>query len=162
MFDSEHYASNSITQVVTSKGQKIDTPDSIFTNDEITPAQLFYKYRKCVTALVDGKYVGWGYSPAFVNFKFNKEKEVNISEITYWADFKRQEFCRYHCLLLVAFGGYTVESLASGRLSKEDNERYFTYVRGDKMNKSKEQEIKFRHLFDESGFYLPEYGIPKQ
>jgi hypothetical protein len=160
MYDSL-YSSNSIDQAVTRQGQGIETNSPVFTTDVITAPELAIKYKKIVTALVDGKYVGWSYPPDFIRFKNNRESQAKISEITYWGDFKREEFCRFHCMLLVAFGGYSVESVSSPRLNRDENSTYFTQVRGRNLPKSKRQEVIFRHLFDQSGYYLDEYGIPR-
>ncbi len=160
MYDSL-YSSNSIDQAVTTQGQGIETNSPVFTNDVITAPELAIKYKKTVTALVDGKYVGWSYPPDFIRFKHNRESQCDISEITYWSEFKRQEFCRFHCMLLVAFGGYSVESIASPRLNRQENNTYFTQVRGRNLPKSKKQEVIFRHLFDHQGYYLDEYGMPR-
>lgn len=139
---------------VAQEGSCLDLNSSILTTDTITAYELAYKYKKCVTALVNGKYVGWGYSPNFIRFKYLREEEDNISEITFWHEYPSGEFCRYHCFILIACGGYDPKQFYSDRLSELDNKKYFTSVRGESLFKSKIQKIKFRHIYDKSGFLI--------
>ena len=132
-------------------GLSFDRNSTALTFEDSTAEGLAWTYNKLVTAKVDGKYVGWGDSPSFIHFKKRKEGDVLIEEITYWNRRSSGEFCRYHCMLLIACGGVDKGDFYSERLSKEDNLIYFTRYRGSWLPKSKPQEIHFRFLYDNQG-----------
>lgn len=138
---------------VVQTGRTIDVNGDVLTTKEITDVDLAKKYRKTVTAKVNGQYVGWGYAPNFIFFKAKAEEFDNvIEEITFWHDYPHGEFCRYHAIILIACGQYEPKDFANGNLSVEDNYKHYTTVRGRELPKSKKQEIKFRSLKDEQGF----------
>ena len=146
---------SALTGEVVQSGQSIDVFGNVLTTETISDYDLAHKYNKIVTALVDGKYVGWGYSPSFLHFKHQREIDVDISEITYWGDFPSEEFCRYHKIILIACGGYDSKQFYSERVgSDEENEYYLTHVRGSVLSKSKTQIINFKSKLDKSGFTI--------
>ena len=127
-------------------GESFDVSGNVLTTDTITAYELSHKYNKSITALVNGQYVGWGYIPFFINYKYNLEyyNPDSISDITYWHDRKSGEFCRYHAMVLIACGGHDSKQYYSDRLSDEENEKYLTNVRGRVLEKSKTQIINFK------------------
>ena len=125
-------------------GQVFDVSSNVLTTKTVTAHELAHKYNKSLTALVNGQYVGWGHTPSFINFKYFKEDDNNISEITYWHDKKSGEFCRYHAMVLIACGGHDSRQYYSDRLSNEQNEKHLTTVRGDVLRKSKTQTVNFK------------------
>ena len=48
-------------------GESFAVSGNVLTNDTITAYELAHKYNKSITALVNGQYVGWGYTPSFIN-----------------------------------------------------------------------------------------------
>lgn len=145
-----------LTGEVVQTGESLDVSGNVLTTDTITARELAFKYNKAVTALVDGKYVGWGYAPSFIHFKKNREDKCSISEITYWGDFPTTNICRYHALILISCGGYDSKQFYSDNLDEDENERYWTHVRGNLMPKSKTQFVNFKTRFDRQGFTIKE------
>ena len=143
-----------LTGEVVLSGESLDVRGNVLTTDTISAYELAHKYNKSITALVNGQYVGWGYTPSFIHFKHNREHIDKISEITYWHDFPHGEFCRYHAIVLIACGGYDSKQFYSDRSSDQDNERYLTHVRGSVLSKSKTQRINFKSRKDKSGFTI--------
>ena len=137
-------------------GESLDVSGNVLTTDTISAYELAHKYNKSITALVNGQYVGWGYTPSFINFKHSNEDDSSISEITYWHNRKSGEFCRYHVMVLIACGGQDSKQYYSDRLSDEENEKHLTTVRGDVLEKSKTQTINFNTRYDNSGFIIKE------
>ena len=76
-----------------------------------TPGQLAKKYKRMVTAIVDGKPIGWGGvigAAWFVaNQPYHKKK---ISDVTFWG-YAHEEQCLYHKKLLYSLTDATVEEL---------------------------------------------------
>ena len=128
------------------KGLTFDVHSTALTYKDSTAEDLARAYNKIVTAKVDGDYIGWGDSPSFIHFKKAREEIQVIEEITYWHHFNTGEFCRFHCMLLIACGGVDKKTFYTGKLSEEDNETYFTRYRGVELPKSKPQQILFRTL----------------
>ena len=128
------------------KGLTFDVHSTALTYKDSTAEALARVYNKIVTAKVDGEYVGWNDSPSFIHFKKAREHRQVIEEITYWHHFNTGEFCRFHCMLLIACGGVDKEDFYTGKLSDEDNEIYLTFYRGVELVKSKPQQILFRTL----------------
>jgi len=147
---------SALTGEVVQSGESFDVNGNVLTTDSITARELAYKYNKDVTALVDGKYVGWGYAPSFIFFKASKEAECSISEITYWGDLPTNVICRYHALILIACGGYDSTQFYMDRTDDAKNERYWTHIRGELLPKSKTQYIKFKTRFDKQGNTIKE------
>ena len=147
---------SALTGEVVQSGQSIDVFGNVLTTDTISAYELAHKYSKEITALVNGKYVGWGYTPSFINFKHNREHLDDISEITYWHDYPDGEFCRYHAIVLIACGGYDSKQFYCERSSDQENEYYWTHVRGSVLSKSKTQKINFKTRHDKSGFTIKE------
>tara|TARA_R110000744_G_scaffold69512_1_gene141053 strand:+ start:213 stop:671 length:459 start_codon:yes stop_codon:yes gene_type:complete len=137
-------------------GESLDVSGNVLTTKTVTAYELAHKYNKSITALVNGQYVGWGYTPSFIHFKHNREDDDTISDITYWHNRKSGEFCRYHAIVLIACGGYDSKQFYSERSSDKDNEKYLTHVRGSVLSKSKTQKINFKTRYDESGFTIKE------
>ena len=147
---------SALTGEVVQSGQSIDVFGNVLTTDTISAYELAHKYSKEITALVNGKYVGWGYTPSFINFKHNREHLDDISEITYWHDYPDGEFCRYHAIVLIACGGYDSKMFYCERSSDKVNEYYWTHIRGSVLCKSKIQKINFKTRHDKSGFTIKE------
>lgn len=133
------------------RGATLDCSSGVFTSDSVTAYELAKEYSKTVTALVDGRFVGWGFVMDFIRYKSRQEEAVDISDITYWHESPSGEYCRYHCMLLVAFGGREAKDFTTGRLSEEENELYFSQVRGRNLPKSKKKSVTFRTLYDNKG-----------
>ena len=131
-------------------GETFDLNNSIFTSDNVTAYDLALKYRKQVTAKVNDQYVGWGSVPDFIRYKSRQEYTKEISEITFWHDREDGEFCRFHIMMLVAFGGRETREFGTGRLSEDDNHKHYTQIRGRNLPKSKIQDIKFKCLYNEN------------
>jgi hypothetical protein len=136
---------------VVNTGLSFDVNSTVLTFEDSTAEGLARTYNKVVTAKVNGKYVGWGDSPSFIHFKKRKEADTLIEEITYWNERSTGEFCRYHCMLLIACGGIDKEEFYTNRLTEHQNLTYFTRYRGSWLPKSKPQEIHFRFLYDNEG-----------
>ena len=148
---------SALTGEVVQSGQSIDVFGNVLTTDTISAYELAHKYSKEITALVNGKYVGWGYTPSFINFKHKREHLDDISEITYWHDYPDGEFCRYHAIVLIACGQIDSKKFYSERIgSEEENEYYWTHIRGSVLSKSKTQKINFKTRHDKSGFTIKE------
>ena len=145
-----------LTGEVVQTGESLDVGGNVLTTDTISAYELAHKYNKSITALVNGQYVGWGYTPSFIHFKHNRENIDDISEITYWGDRESERNCRYHAIVLIACGGYDSKQFYSDRSSEQDNEYYLTHVRGSVLSKSKTQKINFKTRYDESGFTIKE------
>jgi hypothetical protein len=128
------------------KGITFDVNSTALTFKDSTAEDLASTFNKLVTAKVDGAYVGWGDSPSFIHFKKACEHIQVIEEITYWCHFNTGEFCRFHCMLLIACGGVDKKDFYTEKLSDEDNEIYLTQYRGMSLQKSKPQQILFRTL----------------
>ena len=142
---------------VAKESMTLDQNNRVMTNKTVTAYELSHKYKKCVTALVNGSYIGWGFSPDFIRFKAHAEHFDNdISEITYWHNRPEGKNCRYHAMMLIAFGGEPVNKFGTGRISEEDNVKLFTQIQGRNLPKSKIQTITFKTRFDESGFKIKE------
>tara|TARA_R100001377_G_scaffold78401_1_gene56092 strand:- start:7380 stop:7844 length:465 start_codon:yes stop_codon:yes gene_type:complete len=147
---------SALTGEVVNSGQSLDVFGNVLTTDTISAYDLAHKYNKSITALVNGQYVGWGYTPSFIYFKHNREKFDDISEITYWGDYNSEKHCRYHAIVLIACGGYDPKQFYCERSSDQDNEYYWTHVRGSVLSKSKTQKINFKSRHDDSGFTIKE------
>jgi len=133
------------------KGVSFDSNSSVLTYEDSTAESLARVYNKMVTAKVEGKYIGWGDTPSFIHFKKGQEDVSTIEEITYWHRHPTGEFCRYHCMLLIACGGVDKTDFYTDRLSEEDNDIYLTRFRGKWLPKCKPQQIFFKSLYDDKG-----------
>tara|TARA_R110002050_G_scaffold186328_2_gene320553 strand:- start:1335 stop:1802 length:468 start_codon:yes stop_codon:yes gene_type:complete len=148
---------SALTGEVVNTGESFDVSGNVLTTDTISAYNLAHKYNKSITALVNGQYVGWGYTPSFIHFKHNREKIDNISEITYWGDQESERNCRYHAIVLIACGQIDSKEFYSERIGDEKvNEYYWTHVRGSLLSKSKKQEITFKTRYDNSGEIIKE------
>ena len=100
------------------KGLTFDVHSTALTYKDSTAEDLARAYNKIVTAKVDGEYIGWGDSPSFIHFKKAREEIQVIEEITYWHHFNTGEFCRFHCMLLIACGGVDKEDFYTGKVKR--------------------------------------------
>lgn len=132
---------------VTKTGESLDVNGNVLKLGNLTALELAEGHNKSVTAKVNGEYVGWGYTPSFIRFKARREKEDTIEDITFWHPGKHGEFCRYHCMMLIAFGGYTPLNFPWPRLSEEETEKYYTQDQGRNLPKSKVQPVKFKSYY---------------
>ena len=148
---------SALTGEVVLTGETFDVFGNVLTTDTITAYELAHRYSKSITALVNGSYVGWGYTPSFIHFKNNREEIDNISEITYWGDFESERYCRYHAIVLIACGQIDSKEFYSPRIGdNKENEYYWTHVRGTLLSKSKKQEVNFKSRKDKSGYTIKE------
>ena len=148
---------SALTGEVVQSGESFDVSGNVLTTDTISAYELAHKYNKSITALVNGQYVGWGYTPSFVHFKHNREHIDDISDITYWGDQESERNCRYHAIVLIACGQIDSKEFYSERIGDEKvNEYYWTHVRGSVLSKSKTQKINFKTRLDLSGFTIKE------
>lgn len=139
------YSISPLSGEVVLTGHTIQTNSPVFTSDGVGALELAEKYHKTITAKVGDKYVGWGSSMAFCRYKFHKEQEINISEITYWAQSARQEFCKYHQMLLFALQQPIPFDWT------ENDYKYYAFYRGEEVARSEPMEVKFKSLYDHKG-----------
>ena len=134
-----------LTNEVVLTGQMIHTNSPVFTFDGVKPEELAEKYHKTITAKVEDKYVGWSSPMAFCRYKLYKEHEINISEVIYWGESPKQEFCKYHLMLLFA-----LQQPVPFDWTEKDY-RYYAFYRGNEIARSEPMEVKFKSLYDHKG-----------
>jgi hypothetical protein len=129
-------------------GHTIKTNSPVFTSDGVGALELAEKYHKTITAKVGDKYVGWGSPMAFCRYKFHKEKEIDISEVTFWHPHVTAEFCKWHQMLLFALQQPIPFDWT------ENDYKYYTRYRGEEVLRSEPMEVKFKSLYDKKGFKI--------
>jgi hypothetical protein len=93
---------------MTVKGEGFDLGGCVLTAPGLTMFDLATKYDKYVTAMVDGRAVGWAGISSAIHFICNEEKhKKNITEVTWWGS----ERCIYHLKLLYALTGEDANDL---------------------------------------------------
>lgn len=148
---------------VVNSGSQLEVNGNVLKAPDLNDYALAHKYDKRITAKVNGEYVGWGYTPSFIFFKARREKIDTIEEITYWGSCPREEYCRYHVIVLIACGGWDSKQFYTdaltnykGIIGNNVNESYLTHIRGAHLTKSTPQKISFRSFYDKRGELIKE------
>jgi hypothetical protein len=147
-----------LTGNVVNTGQSMELGSPVLKYDGWDAEKLGVQCRKQVTAKVDGEYIGWSGINGFLNYKFRREHDQEISEITFWADRPHQEFCRYHVCLLIACG-YDKKQfyIYEGNCKDWTEEQFDTLYKrnwGHPLPQGKKAKVKFQTRFDKKGYRI--------